>query len=202
MDVANDGKVRAIGPGGERCDPLVSRAGRGLPAARLYPLGKDKPFAGARGVGQTPSGAAGRPVGSTRQREAPRAVDPRTTTRQGIVSTPSVVLPPMASNIRWAARRPSISKFMSTLVSCGRAPEVRTSQLSKPITATWFGTFTPRSSCRTGPGLQRGPDRQLPGRTARRRPGRGPRRSARRRRRVRCAGARWQPGAARPACRR
>jgi hypothetical protein len=52
-------------------------------------------------------------------------VDPRTTRRHGIVSTPTVDVPPIASNTRWAARRPSISKFMSTLVSCGRAPCLR-----------------------------------------------------------------------------
>ncbi len=78
-------------------------------------------------------------------RYASGAVELRMMTRQGSASTPDLGEPSSASNSAWAATRPSSFRFMSMLVSGGRALVLRTSQLSKPITAMSPGMSRPQS---------------------------------------------------------
>jgi hypothetical protein len=60
------------------------------------------------------------------------AVEPRITSRHGSASIPLLGVPSSAANTARAAALPTSSRFMSTLVSGGRASAARISQLSKP----------------------------------------------------------------------
>ena len=69
----------------------------------------------------------------------------RTTSEHGRRLTPLSLFPAIISSRLSPASRPSAFRFMSTLVSCGRAASAITSQLSKPTIATSSGTASPIS---------------------------------------------------------
>ncbi len=80
---------------------------------------------------------------------SPRTIR-RTTSEQGRRWTPLTRLPAIMSISRSPASRPSAFRFMSMLVSGGRAASVMTSQLSKPTIATSDGTADPTFAQRVG----------------------------------------------------
>src|SRR5271166_6952435 len=83
------------------------------------------------------------PLSVPSDRLAPQEL--RTTREQGSRRTPQSLAPAIISSRAAPTSRPSVSRFMSTLVSRGRVASVITSQLSKPTTATSVGTARPIS---------------------------------------------------------
>src|SRR6202020_847227 len=80
---------------------------------------------------------------SARRPRAPH--ESRMTSEHGNRRTPLSAQPPIISMSDAPASRPKASRFMSTLVSAGRAASVITPQLSNPTTATSSGTPSPIS---------------------------------------------------------
>src|ERR1700733_13094216 len=87
---------------------------------------------------------------SARRPRAPH--ESRMTSEQGNRRTPLSAQPPIISMSDAPASRPKASRFISTLVSAGRAASAITPQLSNPTTATSSGTPSPISrSASTAP---------------------------------------------------